>query len=190
MKLLLDTCVIYPTVMREMLLGVSCVAGWTPMWSEQILEEWARAARKIGPTGEIQARAEIALLRAAWPKSEISYVPSLDARIWLPDANDRHVLAAAIAGLADLLITLNARDFPRSILFQEGLDRLDPDTLLIKAYNNYPVQVASVGNDILLKARRLSGKQWKIRNLFKKARLPKLAKALASLPPKKNTDLV
>ena len=180
MKLLLDTCVLYPTVMREMLLGTSKIAGWTPMWSEQILEEWARAARKVGPTGEIQARAEIALLRATWPRSEISDVPSLDTRIWLPDLNDRHVLAAAIAGFADLLITLNTRDFPRATLFEEGLDRLDPDTLLVKAHNNSPVQVSGIANEILMEARRLSGQKWDIRNLFKKARLPKLAKILAS----------
>ena len=180
MKLLLDTCVIYPTVMREMLLGACRVAGWTPLWSERILEEWARATRKIGPTGEIQARTEIALVRAAWPKSEISWAPSLETRLWLPDVNDRHVLAAAIAGSADLLITLNARDFPRTTLFEEGLDRLDPDALLLKAYNSYPDQVASVGNDVLLEARRLSGKDWEMRDLFKKARLPRFAKVMAT----------
>jgi predicted nucleic acid-binding protein len=182
MKMLLDTCVIYPTVMREMLLGVSRVAGWQPLWSERILEEWARAARKIGPTGEMQARAEIALLKTAWPKSEISWVPSLETRLWLPDMNDRHVLAAAIAGSADLLITLNARDFPRATLCEEGLDRLDPDALLLKAYNMYPDQIASVGNGILLEARRLSGKEWEMRDLFKKARLPRFAKAITTSP--------
>ena len=182
MKLLLDTCVIYPTVMREMLLGAFRVAGWSSLWSERILEEWARTARKIGPTGEMQARAEIALLRAAWPKSEISWLPSLEMRLWLPDVNDRHVLAAAIAGSADLLITSNARDFPRGILFEEGLDRLDPDALLLKAYNSYPDQIATVGNDILLEARRLSRKEWEIRDLFKKARLPRFAKVIATAP--------
>ena len=180
MRLLLDTCVIYPTIMREMLLGASRVVGWTPLWSERILEEWAQAARKIGPKGEMQARAEIALLRAAWPTSEISWARSLEMQLWLPDINDRHVLAAAIAGSADLLITLNARDFPRVTLFEEGLDRLDPDALLLKAYNSYPDQVARVGNDILLDTRRLSGKDWEMRSLFKKARLPRFAKAMST----------
>ena len=179
MKLLLDTCVIYPTVMREMLLGASRVVGWFPLWSKQILEEWARAARKIGATGEMQARAEIALLRAAWPKSEISWLPSLEARLWLPDVNDRHVLAAAIAGSADLLITLNARDFPRETLFEEGLDRLDPDALLLKAYNSHPGRVAKVANEIFLEVCRSSGKEWEICDLFKKARLPRFAKVIS-----------
>ena len=51
MRFVLDTCVLFPTVMREMLLGAANITGWTPLWSGRILEEWARAARKIGPIG-------------------------------------------------------------------------------------------------------------------------------------------
>ena len=56
MKVLIDTCVLYPTVMRQLLLGAAGSGLFTPLWSDRILEEWARAARKIGPTGEVQAR--------------------------------------------------------------------------------------------------------------------------------------
>ena len=65
-RILLDACVLYPTVMREMLIGVAGKGAFTPLWSPRILEEWARAARKIGPTGEAQARSEIALLKIRW----------------------------------------------------------------------------------------------------------------------------
>ena len=37
-----------------------------------------------------------------------SLIPSLN----LPDPNDRHVLAAAIAGRSDAMITYNLKDFP------------------------------------------------------------------------------
>lgn len=80
MKLLLDTCVIYPTVMREVLLGVAKAGAFEPLWSERILEEWARAARKIGPTGEAQARGEIALVQATWPKASVRYREGTEAR--------------------------------------------------------------------------------------------------------------
>ena len=98
MKVLLDTCVIYPTVMRQMILGVAEQGVFTPLWSERIIGEWLRAAEKLGPEGVAQARAEAALLAARWPEAEVSYPPSLEARLWLPDAGDVHVLAAAIAG--------------------------------------------------------------------------------------------
>ena len=51
MRAVLDTCVIYPTVMREMLLGAARMGHFTPVWSARILEEWARAAGKLGPEG-------------------------------------------------------------------------------------------------------------------------------------------
>lgn len=179
MKLLLDTCVIYPTVMREVLLGVAKAGAFEPLWSERILEEWARAARKIGPTGEAQARGEIALVRAAWPKASINYRPSTEARLYLPDEADIHVLAAAIDGHADAIVTVNTKDFPKHILAEEGLERLGPDELLRGVWEREPEMVAEVAERIRQEACRLSGKDWETRGLLKKARLPRLAKALS-----------
>lgn len=179
MKLLLDTCVLYPTVMREMLLGVAGQSVFTPLWSARILEEWARAARKIGPTGEAQARAEIALVSSRWTKASVTWSPALESRLWLPDPNDLHVLAAAIAGSADMICTVNAKDFPRNILAEEGLSRQDPDGFLHGIWQAQPDLVAGVAADVLATANRLSGDRWDLRPLLKKARLPRLAKALA-----------
>ena len=177
-RLLLDTCVLYPTVMREVLLGVAKTGAFEPQWSERILEEWARAARKIGPTGEAQARGEIALLRAAWPKASVAYKPSLEARLYLPDENDVHVLAAAISGSSDAIVTVNAKDFPRNILAEEGLARIAPDELLRECWENDPDAVQAVCEAVRLEAEQLSGEAWDMRRLLKKARLPRLAKAV------------
>tara|TARA_R100000750_G_scaffold31677_2_gene20256 strand:+ start:1788 stop:2330 length:543 start_codon:yes stop_codon:yes gene_type:complete len=178
-KVLLDTCVLYPTVMREILLGAAGAGLFTPLWSGRILEEWARAARKLGPQGEAQARGEVALVRAAWPRAEVVWKPSLEARLWLPDPNDAHVLAAAIAGNADVIITLNAKDFPRNVLAEEGLSRADPDAFLLGFWQAEPDLMAHVGEVVRQQAEILSGKPWTIRDLMKKARLPRLGKALS-----------
>ena len=179
-RLLLDTCVLYPTVMREVLLGVARTGAFRPMWSARILEEWARAARKLGPTGEAQARGEIALVRAAWPDAEVTWKPSLEDRLWLPDAADTHVLAAAIAGSADAIVTMNAKDFPRNILAEEGVERIDPDALLRGFWEEAPEAVAAVCEAVRQEAERLSGEEWPMRALLKKARLPRLAKAVGT----------
>ncbi|MBO9453159.1 PIN domain-containing protein [Tropicibacter sp. R16_0] len=179
MRAVLDTCVIYPTVMREMLLGAAKAGFYTPLWSARILEEWARASIKLGPTGEAQARSEIALARANWPGAEVAPTPGLEQRLWLPDAADVHVLAAAVAGSADVIVTVNRRDFPRHLLAEEGLDRIDPDTLLMQFWQGGPDQIASVAAKVLDEANRLSGDAWELRPLLKKARLPRLAKALS-----------
>ncbi len=179
-RIVLDACVLYPTVMREILLGAAAQGHFRPLWSARILEEWARAAQKIGPEGTAQARAEIALLRAVWPDAELPPAPGIEARLWLPDAADRHVLAVAVAGSADAIMTLNARDFPRALLAEEGLSRLDPDTVMRDLWQRDPDGIAEVAHKVLAEANRLSGDIWQMRPLLKKARLPRLAKALSS----------
>jgi predicted nucleic acid-binding protein len=179
MKVLLDACVLYPTVLREILL---CVAGrglFTPLWSERILEEWARAARKIGPTGEAQARGEIALLRANWPRASVPPHEGLEARLWLPDPADVHVLAAAIAGSADLILTFNATDFPRRTLEEEGLRRDSPDHFLLELWREAPEAVETCVAEVHGVACRMAGEEMDLRKLLKRARLPRLGKALA-----------
>ncbi|MFU1476946.1 RSP_2648 family PIN domain-containing protein [Roseovarius sp. C7] len=180
MKALLDANVIYPTVMREMILGVAGAGAFTPLWSERIIGEWVRAAQKLGPAGAAQAAGEAALLAARWPKAEVPPAPGIEARLWLPDAADTHVLAVAIASSADVIVTMNAKDFPRNILAEEGLSRADPDAFLMGFWQANPELVAEVAERVLAEARRLSGEAWELRPLLKKARLPRLAKALTA----------
>lgn len=180
MKVLLDACVLYPTVMREILLAVAERGLFQPLWSDRILEEWARAARKTGPAGETLARGEIALARAAFPDATVPPAPGTEARLWLPDPHDIHVLAAAIAGSADLLLTLNARDFPKHILAEEGLARRDPDGFLRQLWAEAPDPVAAAVAETRRTAERLDGAPWDTRRLLKRARLPRLGKALAA----------
>ena len=131
MKLVLDACVLYPTVMREMLLGAASAGIYQPLWSDRLLEEWARAAARHDPMQEVQARGEIAMLGAQWPKARVTAPEGLLNRLWLPDPTDIHVLATAVAGSADGIVPMNAKDFPRHILAEEGLNRADPATLLL-----------------------------------------------------------
>ncbi len=184
MKAVLDACVLYPTVMREVLLAVAAEGLFRPLWSARILEEWARAAAKLGPGGEAQARGEIALLRARWPEAELRPAPGVEARLWLPDAADVHVLATGIAGSADVIVTSNAADFPRGLLAEEGLRREDPDAFLRALWQDHPDTVARAAETVRAEAERLSGERWEIRRLLKKARLPRLGKALAGQVPR------
>lgn len=177
-RVLIDACVLYPTVMREVVLAVAGKGLFEPIWSARLLEEWARAAVKLGPEGEAQARAEVALLRAKWPKAERPAAPGREARLWLPDENDIHVLAVAVDAGADLIMTLNKKDFPRGILTEEGLDRVDPDGYLMTFWADHSEAIAQAAQEVLETAQRLSGQDWEMRQLLKKAKLPRLAKAL------------
>ena len=179
MRVLIDACVLYPTVMREVVLGVAAQGLFDPRWSPRVTEEWARAARKIGPEGETIARGEVAAINARFPNAEIAIPQGVEARLWLPDPNDIHVLAAAIGCSADAIMTVNAKDFPRNILAEEGVHRVDPDGFLIDIFDRYPEAVQTVGDAVLAEARRLSGEDWVMRKLMRKARLPRLGKRLS-----------
>lgn len=177
MKLVLDACVLYPNVMRDMLLGAASAGLFTPLWSARILEEWARAAARLAPEQALQARGEIALLQADWPDACAAPAPGTEARLWLPDPGDIHVLATAIRSSADGIVTLNAKDFPKGVLAQEGVARHDPDALLRALYEDAPEALTAVAARVLSQARAMGG-VWTLRDLMKKARLPRLGKAL------------
>lgn len=177
---MIDACVLYPTVMREVVLGCAAAGLFEARWSERILEEWTRAAAKLGPAGAAQAQGEAAMVRARFPGAIVPAHQGLEARLWLPDPNDIHVLAVAVAGSADVILTMNAKDFPQQILAEEGLSRADPDKFLIGLWQAQPDVVQAAAATVLAEARRLSGEDWTMRGLMKKARLPQLGKRLAS----------
>lgn len=178
MKAVLDACVLFPTVQRELLLAVADRGLLVPLWSARLLEEWARAAARHGAEVEAQARGQIALLRARYPGAEQPPHPGLERRLWLPDPADIHVLAVAVGASADVIVTVNARDFPRNVLAEEGVSRADPDGLLLGLMRANPGVVMDAARAVLSEANRLSDTPWTARALFKKARLPRIAKAV------------
>lgn len=178
MRALLDACVIYPTVLREVLVGCAGLGLYDALWSERILEEWARATKKLGAGAEVQARGEVAVLKAQFPNACIQPRAGDLARLHLPDENDIHVLAAAIAGSADVIVTMNAKDFPRQTLAFEGLKRLSPDEFLMDQWMDTPQAVEQVVRGVHKVACEMSGEDLNLRALMKRARLPRLGKAI------------
>jgi predicted nucleic acid-binding protein len=176
-RVLLDANVLFPTVMREVLLGAAGQGAFTPLWSARILEEWARATRRLPEGAEAIARAEIAALRDRWPEAEVVPPGDLEASLSLPDPADRHVLAAAIAGRADLLLTLNRADFPGRSLGRHGLHTRDPDGFLLEFHAERDLR--PVAAEVQARAERAAGAPRPLRPLLKRAGLPRLGKALS-----------
>lgn len=61
-------------------------------------------------------------------------VPCLE----LPDADDRHVLAAAIVGRCDVIVTQNLKDFPGELLASFGIEAQHPDVFLVNHLDLFP----------------------------------------------------
>lgn len=178
MRVLLDACIIFPTVMREMLMETAALGGFTPLWSDKILEEWRHAAGRADfEVGGI-AGVEIALLKASWPTAMVQTDPDVIETLSLPDRNDRHVLAAAIAGKADILLTRNLKDFPTKTLARHDIIRREPDGFLLEFAQNGPVDMLEVGRKVQARAMKASGRLKLIRPLLKRTGLPRMGKFL------------
>lgn len=119
----LDTNVLYPSLQRDFLLSLAAEGVYRALWSSAILEELHECEQeKLTETGltPLQARLAadhlVATMRNAFDDAEVPdwrrYLGSVD----LPDPDDRHVVACAIAGRADAIITHNLRDFPQNRL--------------------------------------------------------------------------
>ena len=178
MKAVLDACVLYPTVLREILLGVAALGLYEPLWSDRILREWVLATAKLGAVAQMQATGEAAFLRAKFPRGFVRENRDIEARLLLPDPNDVHVLATAIAGHADCIVTFNAVDFPRHVLAADGIERNNPDGLLWQLWSHHPLQVDQVVRGVHATAEQMAGRDIALKSLMKRAQLPKLAKAM------------
>ena len=154
MKAVLDACVVYPTVLREILTGVAARGLYEPLWSERILREWVLATAKLGPVAQMQAEGAALRMRANFPRAMTRAQGAIEARLLLPDAGDVHVLA------------------------EEGIARRDPDGLLWELWSDQPDVVGAVVAGVHAEAERLAGQVLPLKALMKRAQLPKLAKAM------------
>ncbi len=180
MRAVLDACVLFPPVLRDLLLGMAEAGLYEPRWSERILEEWARATVKLGPGAEAQSRGTAAVMRAVFPRAMQAAAPGIEARLVLPDDNDRHVLAVAVASHADAIVTFNAQDFPRHVLAAEGLARRDPDGFLWELWSGDPARAGAVIARVHARAEEMAGGPVSLKALLKRASLPRLAKAVTA----------
>lgn len=116
----LDTNVIYPIEIRDLLFWFAHYDLFTPKWSNHIFDEWKDVMDRKGITQEeIKKRTNVANL--AFPDALVKNYESLINGLTLPDEKDRHVLAAAIKTNANVIVTNNLKDFPSKYLTTFGL---------------------------------------------------------------------
>lgn len=128
---ILDACVLYPAPLRSYLLYLAQTGLYRARWTNQIHDEWIRNVLKNRSdlTVEQLAKVRSAMDRHA-PNCIIEGYESIIEGIDLPDLDDRHVVAAAIQGQAEGIITFNLKDFPKKNLENLGLSAIHPDTFL------------------------------------------------------------
>ena len=172
----LDTCVLFPTVVRNILLKLAISSEFTPKWSEKIMEEWLFSAKKKGLISIESAKIEIMQMKLRFPHAMCKFNDSSIEGYWLPDINDIHVLSVAIQSKSQGIITFNKKDFPNSILAKYNLFSINPDQFIADIYRKNPNLVSGIVCEELDEINSTYEKQMSIKGLLKKAQLPKLAK--------------
>lgn len=137
MKALLDANVLYPAGLRDFLLRLADQYLYRPLWSATIHEEWMASLLADRPdlTADQLERTR-SIMDQHFPEAVIKGHGALIARLELPDPRDRHVLAAAVRGEADVIVTHNLRDFPADRLVPYGLEARHPDDFIIGLFES------------------------------------------------------
>ena len=128
-KVVLDTNVVYPIIIRDLLLWFSHYELFTPKWSEHIFDEWKSVRLRKG-VDENAANSRIENMHLAFPDGLVKNYQSLIKTLNLPDPKDCHVLAAAIKTNASIIVTNNLKDFPAGYLEQFGIKTKSADDFL------------------------------------------------------------
>lgn len=123
---------LYPAPVRDLLIETANTHVYRARWSNHIHDEWIAAVLKTNSKATAEALARTrALMDETVPDALITGYESLIASLVLPDPHDRHVLAAAIVGRADVIVTANLKHFPEVVLAPYGIEAQHPDEFLM-----------------------------------------------------------
>lgn len=93
-----------------------------------MFEEAAKSVVARYPEETEKLRLKFELIKKHFYENEVKGYEGLIGTLGCRDLNDEHVLAGAIQGKAEVLLTFNLRDFPKDSI--QGLRVMHPDSFL------------------------------------------------------------
>lgn len=178
-SVILDACVLYPAPIRDFLLSLAAEGLFKPHWSNKIQEEWVRNLLKNRE--DLTAKhlqKTVDAMNRAFPDASISGYEELVVSLSLPDKDDRHVLAAAIKGNADLIATFNLKDFPSSELDKYDVEVQAPDDLVCSLIDFNPIAVCNAFRKMVARLKNPPKTKLEVANAIEKCGLPMSAERL------------
>jgi predicted nucleic acid-binding protein len=175
----LDACVLFPRLHRDILLSLAVSDLYTARWSVEIEKEWTISYKKKYKDAKIDYL--LNCLRQAVPDALIIDYEEFISAIYLPDPNDRHVVAAAIRGNADAIVTTNIKDFPVTILEKYDIEVQTPDQFVLNQILLHPPRALSAIKRMRERWVRPTMTALDMVNLFEQRSLPQTAAHLRDL---------
>ena len=136
----LDANTLYPAPVRDLLLSLAVDGLYHARWTNRIHEEWTRNLVLKRPEIEPRLAALVELMNRSVPDCFVDNYEALIPGLVLPDPDDRHVLAAAIAGHADAIVTFNLKDFPADALDPHQIEAIHPDDFILNQLELRPYE--------------------------------------------------
>lgn len=134
-----DACVLYPFHLRNILIQCAFDGLVEARWTDDIHDEWMRNLAANTPALPIERLiATRDRMKAVLPEADVTNYRPLVESLNLPDPDDRHVLAAAIAGNASVIVTWNLKDFPAPDLVPYSVTSQSPDDFLTDLHAAFP----------------------------------------------------
>ena len=144
----LDACVLVPIRLATTLLWFAEAGLFHPLSSELILDEVQRSLPRVGVVPE-HARRRVGMMRDAMGSGSMieGFVELIEGMGC--DPKDRHVLAAAVRGDADAVVTFNLKDFPVDAASPHGIEILHLDDFLVSLVAEHRrLMVATLGQQV------------------------------------------
>ena len=137
-----DACVLYPAPLRDLLMRLALTDLFHAKWTRDIHMEWIGSLLKNRP--------DLSMEKLEKTREKMDFhardclvedYEQLIQGLQLPDSQDRHVLAAAIRGNAQTIVTYNLSDFPSQNTSQYGIWAQHPDEFLRHLIDLAPARV-------------------------------------------------
>lgn len=139
----LDTSVLFPASLRDTLLRSASAGLYRPRWSNDILGELRRSLAEHRRLTDAQTGRLLATIQDYFLDSLVEGYEDLVPYMGI-DPKDRHVLAAAIAAHAEVIVTSNLRHFPEDALTPFNIRVRSPDEFLTGLVDRAPGVMARV----------------------------------------------
>lgn len=131
---------LYGNLSRDILLSLATAGLYHARWTTKIHQEWSSHLGNNRPELAQKIPLLIQQINASVPDCLVENYEYLIDTLTLPDANDRHILAAAIVGHADAIVTENLKHFPADVLAVHGLEAQHPDDFIMNQLELRPFE--------------------------------------------------
>lgn len=151
-RVVLDANVLYGQFPRDLLLSLFAAGMYEAKWTEKITQEWVghllKNNEKVTPA---KSNRTVAAMNGIKPFALVTHYEQFIEQVTIPDKDDRHVVAAAIACGAQKILTWNLPDFPNKVLRVFGVIAESPDKFILDLLIEDTIRVVDIFKEMRLK---------------------------------------